>query len=278
MNDFTRLTPEQGFHVYGWMRTLFDLKGTELELFAIVYSYTQNGGEIGGLQFFTEWAGATRPTVINSLQKLEQAGLISATDTKNGRLKKYTVGDTARKQIETYKNDGEPVKNFNQSNNFTSKESLPPPVKNLYPHQLKNETPTSKIFLPATKIESKIENKQEKKIDNNYRITQTPREEEPSILQAAMKPTEAPEFHEVFRAMRNLIVRPIGPELDRCAHAFYDLRETQGWSNDWKAHLTRYAAAWAARARNAPPQRPERDKPRPCQPDDPVQDFGEIPW
>jgi DNA-binding PadR family transcriptional regulator len=275
MNDFTRLTPEQGFHVYGWMRTMFDLKGTDLELFAIVYSYTQNGGEIGGLRFFTEWTGATRPTVINSLQKLEQAGLITAVETKNGRLKKYTVGDTARKQIETYKNDGEPVKNFNQSNNLTSKDSLPPPVKNLYPHQLKNETPTSKNFLPASKIESKIDNKQERKIDNNYRITQPPREEEPPLVQAAMQPPEAPEFHEVYNAMLKLLVRPMGTELEKCAHAFYDLKEQQGWSGNWKSHASRYAASWAAKVRNLPPQ---REKPRPCQPDDPVQDFGEIPW
>ena len=279
MNDFTRLTPEQGFRVYGWMRTQFDLKGTELALFAIVYSYTQNGGEIGGLRFFTEWTGATKPTVINSLQKLEQAGLIASTDAKNGQLKKYTIGEIAKQKIEANSNEGEPVKNLNQSNNLTSKKSLPPPVKNLYPHQSKNFTGTSKEILPATKYESTLERKTDRKQENiNNRITTPPREEDSPLVQAAMQPTEAPTFPVVYAVMRQLLVRPIGTELEKCAHAFYDLREAQGWSKDWKSHLTRYAAAWLSRQRNQPPQREQRDLPRPCQPDDPIQDFGEIPW
>lgn len=288
MNDFTRLTPEQGFRVCAWMRTLFDLKGTELELFAIVCSYTQNGGEVGGNRFFMEWTGASEDTVTRSLKNLEQAGLIAANGAGRGKLKKYTISDRVNKKlaevgiIENYPQNAGALKD-DYPQNAGSQESLLPAKCGYHPPQNAGTTTRKmRVHHPqnagSNQIIKKIENKQERKKDNNYRITQPPSVEEPPLVQAAMQPLDAPEFHEVYGAMRNLLVRPIGTELEKCAHAFYDLRETQGWSHDWKAHLIRYAAAWAARARNVPPQRPERDKPRPCQPDDPVQDFGEIPW
>lgn len=280
MNDFTRLTPEQGFRVHGWMRTLFDLTGTELLIFAIVYSYTGKGGAVGGIRFFTEWTGVTRPTVINSLQKLEQSGLITVTETGNGKLKKYTVSEAANKRIEVVQNDVEPVKNFNQSNNLTSKESLPPPVKNFNPHQSNFETGTSKDFLPATKLYRKQESKLERKPDNTtLAINSTPREELPPIAERAMIPPEAPAFHEVYTTMESLTIRPSGTELERCVRAFYDREERQGWRGNWKGKVQSYAASWLNNLnRHSGYRQPPREQARGCQPDDPPMDYGEIPW
>ena len=94
MTEYTRLTPEQGFHVYGWMRTELGLSGTELAIYAIVYSYTRNGGATGGIRFFMEWTGAGRNTVIRALDSLEAAGLLKAEDAEQGKLKKYTISGT----------------------------------------------------------------------------------------------------------------------------------------------------------------------------------------
>lgn len=271
MNDFTRLTPEQGFHVYGWMRTELGLSGTELVIFAIVYSYTRNGGAIGGIRFFSEWTGASKPTVINSLQKLELAGLISAIETGNGKLKKYTVSD------------GEPVKKIDQSKNLTSKETLPQPVKNFYHDQSNFAAGTSKDFLPATKQEIEIESKLERKQDNNTSvdIDVTTREGElPPIAERAMQAPEPPAFHEVFGTMCSLTIRPSGTELDKCAHAFYDREERQGWKGNWKGKIQSYATSWLNNLNRQPTYngRPQKQQARGCKPDDPVQDFGDIPW
>lgn len=276
MNDFTRLTPEQGFRVYGWMRTLFDLKGTELAIFAIVYSYTQNGGDIGGNRFFSEWTGAGRSTVIRTLDALEAAGMLEATETEQGKLKKYTISATAKKKIEEHIGQQENL--YNHSKNETSPKMKP--VSNC--NQSQNETTTSpKMGLPPSQNETsnqtikKLERKNNINNKNKINDNITRARELPPIVQQAMQPPEAPKFHDVYSAMRNLLVRPMGTELEKCAHAFYDLREQQGWSHDWKSHLARYAASWLSRQRNQPPP---INKPRPCQPDDPVQDFGEIPW
>ena len=261
MTEYTRLTPEQGFHVYGWMRTELGLSGTELAIYAIVYSYTRNGGAIGGIRFFSEWTGASKPTVINTLQKLEQAGLILATETGNGKLKKYTIPD------------GEPVKNFNQSKNLTSKETLPLPVKNFNHHQSENLTSTSKDFLPATKIERELDNKIERKLENA-------REEMPPLAQRAMQTATAPTFEEVYSTMRSLIIRPDGADLDQCAHAFYEREAAQGWSGNWKGKISRYAASWLNNINRSGSymRKPQKQHPRGCQPDDPRVDHGEIPW
>lgn len=279
MNDFTRLTQEQGFRVHGWMRTLFDLTGTELLIFAIVYSYTKSGGDgVGGNRFFMEWTGAGRNTVIRALDSLEAAGLISATETGQGKIKKYTVSEHAKKRI------GEPVKNLNQSQNETSpKMGLVP--NNDY-HQSQNGTTTSpKIGLDpsqngtSNQTIKENESKLERKPDNTTPdINSTPREELPPIAERAMRPPEAPAFHEVYSTMESLTFRPSGTELERCVRAFYDREERQGWKGNWKGKVQSYAASWL---NNHPPthyRQPQRQQARGCQPDDTPVDYGEIPW
>lgn len=272
MNDFTRLTQEQGFRVHGWMRTLFDLTGTELLIFAIVYSYTKSGGDgVGGNRFFMEWTGASEDTVTRSVKNLEQAGLIAANGAGRGKLKKYTVGDKV--------ND---ICNYPQ--NAGSQESLQPAKCGYYPPQnAGTATRKMRVHHPqnagSNQTIKEQESKLESKPDNTTPdINSTPREELPPIAERAMRPPEAPAFHEVYSTMESLTFRPSGTELERCVRAFYDREEQQGWKGNWKGKVQSYAASWL---NNHPPthyRQPQRQQARGCQPDDTPVDYGEIPW
>lgn len=83
----------------------------------------------------TKMLNVSKPTIINSFEKLIQLGLIEV-EKEKGKPSKYFLI-----KLE------EPVKNIDQSKNFTGKEILP--------HQSKNFTTTSKETLPYKEINTK---------------------------------------------------------------------------------------------------------------------------
>jgi len=78
---------ENYFVVNGWMINQLGLKGNDLTLYAIIYGFSQDGESYftGSLKYLSECLGCSRNTVINSLAKLEESGLIfKKQESRNG--------------------------------------------------------------------------------------------------------------------------------------------------------------------------------------------------
>lgn len=125
------------YTIQGWMITRLLLKGIDLSVYAIIYGFTQDGETefTGSIQYLCDFCGGvSRPTVINSLKRLTEAGLIKkAAQTINGVT------------FNRYKIAFDPVKNLYGG----GKEILPGVVKNLYVGS-KNSLPNNKeIYLKS---------------------------------------------------------------------------------------------------------------------------------
>lgn len=69
--------PDNYVMLLGWMRTELNLKGNELNLYAIIYGFTQDGETefSGSIRYMQEWLGAeSKQTVFNTLDKLIKKG------------------------------------------------------------------------------------------------------------------------------------------------------------------------------------------------------------
>lgn len=74
-------------YIGAWMITELHLKSTELLVFAVIHSFSQDGRSVynGGLGYLMEWTGATKQSVITALKSLIEKKLIVKTITDNGR-------------------------------------------------------------------------------------------------------------------------------------------------------------------------------------------------
>ncbi len=79
----SRVKRENFITIQGWMITDLNLKGNELQIYAIIYGFSQTEGQqfAGGLQYIADWINGTRRTALNCLQSLTEKGLISKNDT-----------------------------------------------------------------------------------------------------------------------------------------------------------------------------------------------------
>lgn len=64
--------------VYGWMTSDLNLKGTDLLVYAIIYSYSraENQYFTGGVGYISKFINVAKSSVYNSLNKLIEKGLI----------------------------------------------------------------------------------------------------------------------------------------------------------------------------------------------------------
>ena len=60
------------YQISGWMINRLGLKGVELQIFAIIYGFSQDDDSVfsGSLSYLEDWVGASRPTVIKALKEL----------------------------------------------------------------------------------------------------------------------------------------------------------------------------------------------------------------
>lgn len=67
------------YHVHGWMINLLKLSGLQLDLFAIIYGFSQDGESefYGSLSYMQAFCNASKNGVLNALRALESKGLIS---------------------------------------------------------------------------------------------------------------------------------------------------------------------------------------------------------
>lgn len=81
--------------VQGWMRTRLNLDGVNLLVFAIVYSFSQDGESEfrGSIDYIKEFIGKSRDTVMRSLKYLEENKLVKKIDhnTDDGKTNGYIV-------------------------------------------------------------------------------------------------------------------------------------------------------------------------------------------
>lgn len=72
--------------IQGWMLSDLNLKGLDLLVYAIIYSFSKDGSEFSGsLSYLTEWTNSSNFGVRKSLQNLIDRGLIVKEVTyKNG--------------------------------------------------------------------------------------------------------------------------------------------------------------------------------------------------
>lgn len=68
--------------IMGWMIKHLNLKGNELLVYAIIYSFCQaeNQAFNGSLQYLADWTNSTRQGVLKNLQSLEEKELIFKRD------------------------------------------------------------------------------------------------------------------------------------------------------------------------------------------------------
>ena len=90
--------------IQGFMLNRLRLKGNELLIYACIYGFTQAEGQwfSGSIEYLTEWTGASRQTVISTLQNLCDKNLIEKKEEiKNGTIKKcfYKINSEANEQL-----------------------------------------------------------------------------------------------------------------------------------------------------------------------------------
>lgn len=92
------IQPNHGYHVYGWMLDL-GLRGLELNLYALIYSFTANGGTVGKIAYFEAWTGAKRCSVMSALKRLKDKELIVGTKCK-GNSTAYSANSLKDRLVE----------------------------------------------------------------------------------------------------------------------------------------------------------------------------------
>lgn len=114
-----RIKDENFYLIQGWMLNRLNLKGIDLQIFAIIYGFSQDDVTefTGSIGYLSEFTGMSRPTVIKSLKKLcENRYIIKKENKINGVI--FNTYKTLRG-----------VKNFNWGSKETllggSKETLP---------------------------------------------------------------------------------------------------------------------------------------------------------
>lgn len=68
----SKLKDENYYQISGWMLNRLGLKGAELQVFAIIYGFSQDGESVfgGSLSYLCDWVGASKPTIIKALKDL----------------------------------------------------------------------------------------------------------------------------------------------------------------------------------------------------------------
>lgn len=68
----SKVKDENYYQISGWMINRLGLKGVELQVFAIIYGFSQDGESkfTGSINYLCDWTGVSRPTIIKALKEL----------------------------------------------------------------------------------------------------------------------------------------------------------------------------------------------------------------
>lgn len=78
----SKIQDDNYFQISGWMLNRLKLKGTDLQIYAIIYGFSQDGESqfTGSLQYLCDFTGTSRPTVIKALKSLVEKEFIIKTE------------------------------------------------------------------------------------------------------------------------------------------------------------------------------------------------------
>lgn len=222
------IQPQFGYHIYGWMLNL-GLRGLELNLFALIHSFTANGGAVSRIAFFEAWTNAKKGAIRTALSALMSRNLIiSWKGQRNTTL--YAVAPGA----------SQVGRNPDYSENR-------PTLRQTTPGIQPSSQPVSDPEWVGIRPTITKENDNQKTNESTEMIN-TPTQEE------------------IFETIKAL--NPPFPEreLADCAAKWLDSCLSTGWIDrhgqrirDWHAHLRNYARAWVANSRTSTPNRNPND-------------------
>ena len=85
---------ENYYVTYGWMVNELGLKGNELQIFALIYGFSQSNKSFNGsISYLAEWIGGRRATAQNVLDRLVKKGLIIKETNSSGTPNVYKIND-----------------------------------------------------------------------------------------------------------------------------------------------------------------------------------------
>ena len=121
-----KLKDDSNFQIYGWMATKLKLKGNELLIYAIIYSFSRNDNGNGvfnaSTAYLCEWTGLARKNVINCLSNLVSRNLIIKLENNSLKRKPNVYG--INKSILDNKTSYETLQALGTKSNKTSYETL----------------------------------------------------------------------------------------------------------------------------------------------------------
>ena len=127
-----KILDDNYYQVSGWMLNRLHLKGTELQIYAIIYGFSQDGESkfTGSLQYLCDFTLSSKPTVIKALKGLVDKGyIIKAEKVVNGiKFNEYSADLLVVKKL-----------------NSGGKETLPEVVKKLNSGG-KETLPNNKVY------------------------------------------------------------------------------------------------------------------------------------
>ena len=116
----SKIRDDNYFQVTGWMLNRLNLKGIALQVYSIIYGFSQDDESYftGSLQYLSDFTNTSKPTVIKALKELVDKGYLLKYENEINGVK-----------FNKYKANLLVVKEFNQSSKETlsrgSKETLP---------------------------------------------------------------------------------------------------------------------------------------------------------
>ena len=151
-----KIRDDNYFQVSGWMITKLGLNGNRLLVYAIIYGFSQDGESEfnGGMDYLVQLTGASRRTVINTLNELTEAGLLIKRSTMKKGVEYSSYICTSEKIA--------PVQEMHQCENCTTTSA-------------NSALPTSAKIAPNNKSNNK-------KINNNPPISSLAEKPEPKFL------------------------------------------------------------------------------------------------
>ena len=83
------INPNAYYTVQGWMINKLGLKGSELQLYAIIHGFSQTEGQVfsGAAQYLADWTNISRRNVMERLRSLTEKGLIEKEDVISNGVK-----------------------------------------------------------------------------------------------------------------------------------------------------------------------------------------------
>ena len=121
----SNLKDDNYYQISGWMLNRLNLRGTELQVFAIIYGFSQDGESVfsGSLSYLGDWVGASRPTIIKALKELVDKEYITkeTLEVNHVTFNRYKVNmqtiEDLRGSKESLQGSKESLLNNNSNNN-----------------------------------------------------------------------------------------------------------------------------------------------------------------